>query len=522
MAKKKDIIQFWMPSIMIASMMLLTAFVGHWLYSQFSLVQTRVEKDIRSDLRRTSDQLTDTMMLGLMQQPLKDANVQWSAGTTISHTDNNGKKITEIKKIDSLSSGTMINIVVQTDSNVEGKHSYHKIISEKDINGKLKIKTINRHSDKIVMISNRQEIVPDKKEINGLFTKGLGVFIKELASIQNDGDISAITNQKLDTNLYKRILQANWQQSGLSFRPIVRSKNRISNFKDRAFIFAVSPVFNEQIGVSLSNLNTYVFKQLFAQIFFAFFIILITCGGFVFIYRSWKKQVQLNQLRLDFMHNMSHELKTPVSTVKVAIEALQLFNRKNEPKVVDEYLTVIQHEMNRLDTLVNNVLSNAMLQDNQMLLRKEKTDLVALAKKVCDRMDLSLSQAQINHTLQTNKEVIELNLDIFHIEGVITNLLDNCIKYAGANSSVVIDLKNNDSEVILEVRDDGPGISTEYLDQLFTPFFRVPTGNEHAIKGYGLGLSYCNQVIQQHGGKIKVTNCIPKGISFSIHIPKVS
>ena len=287
----------------------------------------------------------------------------------------------------------------------------------------------------------------------------------------------------------------------------------------KSVVYTGIPVIGKSIGIELTNRNYYVFSTLFPQILFAFILLSITAGAFVVAYRSYRKQVRINELRTHFINNISHELKTPVSTVRVALEALQNYNRKNDPKVMDEYLELMSMEVTRLDKLVHQVLVNGQLELKQNFLNREKTDVVALINQVIQSYQWKIVEADAKVVFQQPDAPIFLHVDPIHIQGVIGNLLENALNYAVPNPEIEVRIQQTETTVRIEVADNGPGIEKAYLDQLFTQFFRVPSGNTHNVKGYGLGLSYCKQIMLQHDGDITVSNLPNGGCLFQLTFP---
>jgi two-component system phosphate regulon sensor histidine kinase PhoR len=249
-------------------------------------------------------------------------------------------------------------------------------------------------------------------------------------------------------------------------------------------------------------------------------LLLFTGAAFFFTYRSLKKMETLNNLRNEFISNISHELKTPVSTVSVALEALKNYIITKDSSKFSEYLEISGKEMKRLDQLISQVLNTSRLEDNNQFIQKEETDLAALTKDVMNSMQVRFSQQDANVKLICEKEAIVLNLDILHIQGVLINLLDNSLKYAVEKPEIDIRIEEKSSNVFLKISDNGPGIPKEYQSKVFDKFFRVPTGDMHNVKGYGLGLSFADLVMKQHSGSISVRNQKEKGCEFILVFPR--
>jgi two-component system phosphate regulon sensor histidine kinase PhoR len=224
----------------------------------------------------------------------------------------------------------------------------------------------------------------------------------------------------------------------------------------------------------------------------------------------------LNTLRNDFISNISHELKTPVSTVTVALEALRTYDRLKDQAKSDEYLSIAFHEMKRLDQLISQVLDTSVLENQSQFLKLEECDMVSLVREVLASMQVRFSQTMAKVEFNPEVENCILFLDKLHIQGVLINLIDNSLKYSNSSAEIKIGIVTGKSSVVLTVSDNGPGIPDEYISKVFDKFFRVPKGNRHDVKGYGLGLSFAELVMRHHSGSVRVRNLDGGGCEFAL------
>jgi len=182
------------------------------------------------------------------------------------------------------------------------------------------------------------------------------------------------------------------------------------------------------------------------------------------------------------------------------------FDMKKDPKLTQEYLEMAHSEMNRLDLLVNQVLNNSAMEDGNKFIFPENIDLTNLVNEVLHSMQPRFDKQKAEINFQTNDEDIFVKADKLHIHGVLVNLIDNSLKYTLKKPKISIAITQNEKETKLTISDNGLGIPDEYIHKVFDKFFRVPTGDKHNVKGYGLGLNYAALVMQHHGGKISVEN----------------
>ena len=240
----------------------------------------------------------------------------------------------------------------------------------------------------------------------------------------------------------------------------------------------------------------------------------------MFIYRSLRQQKRLIALKNDFISNITHELKTPITTVGVAIEALSNFNALQDPKRTEEYLDISKNELKRLSLLVDKVLRTSLFEKQEPELKLEFFDLRELIDEILKTMKLQFDKFAANVKFEWSGNDFQLEADRMHLMSVIYNLIDNALKYSNQQPEIHIKLASQGKNLALHVSDNGLGIPKEYSNRIFDKFFRVPEGDRHDTKGHGLGLSYVASVIQKHKGQIKVDSQLGKGSEFTVTIPK--
>jgi signal transduction histidine kinase len=286
------------------------------------------------------------------------------------------------------------------------------------------------------------------------------------------------------------------------------------------FTIPSAPIYQ----VYFPDSQIFILWKMLPQFVFSLLLVLLTSGAFYLIYHNLQKQEKLITLKNDFISNVTHELKTPVTTVSVAIEALQNFNALQNPTLTKEYLEISQNELNRLAMLVDKIMKMSSFESKGIELKLSTIDLPQLINQILKSMKLQFEKykavVSFEVTQQNESESLCIQADEVHLTNVIYNLLDNALKYSKENPNIAIQLIDLGNKIQLSVKDNGIGIASEYRDKIFEKFFRVPTGNIHNIKGYGLGLSYVASVIQQHGGRIQVESRVGQGSCFRIELKK--
>ena len=296
---------------------------------------------------------------------------------------------------------------------------------------------------------------------------------------------------------------------------------------DSAGVFD-EPAFNEvTVGfahpvtykLSLGNTFPYLIKRISLPILFSVILLSITILSFVLLYRNLLKQRRLAELKNEFISNITHELKTPIATVGVAIEALKNFNAINDPQKTKEYLEISSNELQRLGMLVDKVLKLSMFEKKEIELKYESLNLKDIVDEVTASLRLQLEKNNVKVSLTQNGN-LTLQGDRLHLLSVVFNLIDNAIKYSNSDPSIQIELNGDEQNVELSIKDNGIGIPQEYQTKVFEKFFRVPAGDTHNTKGYGLGLSYAAHVVKKHKGIISVDSQPGLGTRFTITLPK--
>jgi signal transduction histidine kinase len=273
-------------------------------------------------------------------------------------------------------------------------------------------------------------------------------------------------------------------------------------------------------SASVFDFKGYILKSISPQILFSLLLTVITIGAYVVLYKSLRSQQRLMELKNDFINNVTHELKTPVATVSVALEALKNFHALNDPTRTKEYLDIAQNELNRLTLMTDKILKASSFENSSIVIQKESVDLEKTADEILESMKLVFEKHQAHISFAKEGADFILEGSQTHLTNVIYNLLDNALKYSPGNAQVTITLKDQGDSLCFIIQDSGIGVPSEYKKKIFEKFFRVPTGDIHNIKGYGLGLSYVAGVVRAHKGNIDVESEPGKGSTFTIQLPK--
>lgn len=297
-------------------------------------------------------------------------------------------------------------------------------------------------------------------------------------------------------------------------------KDTISTNFYRTSIATVGFIQPKWYQAKFDNPTKYLLFKILPQAFLSLLLISFISIAFIFLYRNLVAQQKLAIFKNEFISNITHELKTPIATVNVAIEALRNFNALQNPERTKEYLAISSAEMQRLSLLVDKVLKLSMFESDKIILNKEWFNLKQLIEDILDSIKIQFDKKNANIEFNTSLGELFIEADKLHISSVLYNLLDNALKYSGNNAVVKIYLSMPSNQLAeLRISDNGIGIAKQFQHKIFDKFFRVPTGDVHNIKGYGLGLSYVNHIIRQHNGIISVKSELGKGSEFTVLMP---
>lgn len=268
---------------------------------------------------------------------------------------------------------------------------------------------------------------------------------------------------------------------------------------------------NQKLKLSFSDPTVLILKRSMTEIILSLLLSLSIIACLLYLLKTINRQKKIDEIKNDLISNITHEFKTPITTISTAIEGIKNFNQTNDTEKTNRYLNISSQQLGKLGIMVEKLLETASLDTNQLVLVKEATNLVELLKNNIEKHQLICPEKTI--TFITNEDILIVNVDLFHFENAISNLIDNAVKYGG--DTIIVTLDSNHS---LLISDNGSGIDKNHKEKIFEQFYRIPKGNIHDIKGFGIGLYYSRKIIQKHGGKLEL---MPdsKTTVFKIYLP---
>lgn len=294
---------------------------------------------------------------------------------------------------------------------------------------------------------------------------------------------------------------------------LVNSTHKVNLFQGNIF---ANPNY---LSVFFPNRQQYLLKTLWAMLLTSALFMLVIIFSFSYTVSTVFRQKKLSEVKNDFINNMTHELKTPISTISLACQVLEDHEVEKTPAMVENYIKVINEENKRLGLVVESVLQTAIIDKGEMKLKTEIVDIHEVIESLVNNMKIQADKmgGQILINLKAEKCII--HADKVHITNVIMNLVDNALKYCEGNPIVKIATKSYSEGISISVEDNGIGISPENQKKIFDKLYRVPTGNIHNVKGFGLGLSYVKAIVDKHKGTVNLVSEMGKGSRFDIFLP---
>lgn len=294
---------------------------------------------------------------------------------------------------------------------------------------------------------------------------------------------------------------------------LYRSPFKVNLSPDNIFI---KPQY---LSVFFPGQKRYLLSSMWFMLLVSLAFMLVLIFSFYYTISTILKQKKLSEIKNDFISNMTHEFKTPISTISLACEVLNDRSIEKSPERVDTYVKMIGDENKRLSLLVENILQTAILDKGQLKLKIQNIDIHNLIDQTITNIKLQVEnkQGEITRDLKASIPVIEG--DRVHITNIIFNLIDNALKYSNDHPKIKIMTSSDNEGIFISVQDNGIGISKENQKRIFDTMYRVPTGNIHNVKGFGLGLSYVKAVVEKHGGSISVASELGKGSKFTVYLP---
>ncbi|UTW67863.1 HAMP domain-containing histidine kinase [bacterium SCSIO 12643] len=343
---------------------------------------------------------------------------------------------------------------------------------------------------------------------------------KIMISIQED----SIDLGVLHKLIHEDFTAQNWDfPFGIVLKSTVPSNSRVLSTygldqmsADYLSVKASSPLLpnDEEIEIRFTNSSKILLQKSGLGILLSLFLSIAIIGSLFILLRIISQQKHLAEIKNDLISNITHEFKTPITTISTALQGMESFNETNDPVKNKRYIEISKLQLSKLYTMVEKLLETATLDTDQLTIKIEKIVLKDLLEPLVSKHQFTTSEKSITFHIKDTKN--EVRVDPFHFENVMNNLIDNAIKYGGDRIAIEVNCENE--KVIIQVKDNGSGISPEDQKLVFDKFYRVQKGNIHDVKGFGIGLYYCKKIIEKHLGELQLNSSSEQTI-FTIILP---
>lgn len=519
---------YWILYLISATILITIAVQLYWNYKNYEQNKQRIINEIQWSLDNTIEQyyadLSKKNYLTIIKaKDTKRKNNLTSIKIDLDESKNkNVKKITDSlfffskDVIDKLEGKVEKITVAKFSKNNKKNNAINELFkTNKDTHKSYSIKTKKKHKNNKNQISFTQ-LLKDKK--SGLYFQNdsankVKVFkgkkaadslrmIKGLSTILISMHKDSLDYKKADSILKKELTTKNIFVK-YYFKHLKKDKliysNKTEDFSLKATAKSTFLRPKEKFQLFYENPTKEALKLSFTGILVSFLLSLAVISSLFYLLKVITQQKQLTEIKNDLISNITHEFKTPITTVSTALEAMNDFNVISDKEKAKNYISISENQIKKLHLMVEKLLETATLDSENLLLKREKTNVVSLLEKLIQKYLFTTNKAITFNCLITE---FYAEIDVFHFENAISNLIDNAIKYGG--NKIEINISSEKNTVKIEVIDNGKGIAKHQQSKIFDKFYRIPKGNTHNVKGFGIGLYYTKKIIEKHRGNICV------------------
>lgn len=393
----------------------------------------------------------------------------------------------------------------------------------------IKMVTIQSAND---LMNERAKITSFDNRKNGDLLFPLNVFSQTIAHNFSKHEIRTIINKEFEKNNIKKIDFEFAITTTSMIGDDLQSKNFYNAYSDTvnnaSFFFPLEPAGGsftttlapqELLVIVVPHIKHLVWKQMGWMLLGALIFTLVIFTAFFITIRALLNQKKLSEIKTDFINNMTHEFKTPIATISLAVDALKNEKVINDKTKMDYFSGIIKDENKRMNKQVETILEAALMDKREVQLNVFPLHANTLIQSALNNIELPVKEK--NGVIETHFNAANdlLMADDVHFTNIINNLLDNAVKYSKENLRIKLTTSNFNGHLRIKIEDNGIGMNKETLNRVFEKFYRAHTGNLHNIKGFGLGLSYVKMIVDAHHGKIKAESTVGKGSCFTLEFP---
>jgi signal transduction histidine kinase len=348
--------------------------------------------------------------------------------------------------------------------------------------------------------------------------------VKKMEPIETPSlkDMITQVNRRMDSlGIKKYKYYAIYGYDNEKLEKLTLPKDRLHQIVYASNIYSYDLKHHHKFQLLITSLTYPVLYRMKYYIISSLIMLSLTIVAFYFILVLLKKQKFYTDAKISFTNNMTHEFKTPVSTITIALDSITKYNLINNPEKLSYYLEISKLELSRLNLMIERVLSLNVDKSALQSIKPEQLDVLALLKDVILSVKVSADSAGAHISERYADGHCFIKGDPVHVANIFYNLIDNALKYADKPLEIEVCCEPEGNEIVITVQDNGPGIAREYHSKIFDQFFRIPSvGDVHNVKGSGLGLFYVSEIVREHKGNITVKSELNTGTKFTIRLPK--
>lgn len=479
----------------IAAILGTLAIQGYWNYKNFEAGKQQLINDVQVSL----DNAVNNYYATKTEERFREFTFveELRSVDSIVNRFRNDSLFNGLNKVDSISSTTETDVTIFID--LEGDGNLTPRILKKDT------KAI---ADTLYKIFKLKDSISDN--FFSVENKNDSLFKHPLAELTSQV-MYAMAAKKVDLKAIDALLMKEFNRKNIYINFSLFFQNSFGEDQRSGYISDTRSYLSTQsssaflpkqsfLEINFSNVPEAVLKRNIIGILISLLFVIAITGCLLYLLKVIKNQKQLAEVKNDLISNITHEFKTPLATIGAAMEGIQLFNKDNDIEKTQRYAKVSATQVNKLTIMVEKLLETATLDSENLELNIEETDLVQLLEIATTKEAVLASDKNVSFT--TTATSLTYPVDPFHFENALNNLIDNALKYGG--NTIEVSITRNKSAIEITISDNGNELTTTQSKQIFEKFYRVPKGNTHDIKGFGIGLYYTKTIIKKHGGTIDV------------------
>jgi len=498
----------------------------YWIHNGISVKETQFDQLVNEALNHVVTDIEDNESINFIHKQLASSTSNINIDTdTVPHN----KK--EMKK--------WVQRMVKCDTNESTNNSFtYEMNSDNDGEMEMKI-SVNGNTQTIDIKNNLQHLEQILESDSFLFEGENEVLVGNRFSnimikmVKEFKDIDKPIEHLLKSITIEPIIRSSMEDNGITtpFKyAILDDNNVIEQFSSEDFKVSNETykvgLFNHnmfgnsaQLAINFGSKRHYILKSMWLMVSCSILFTLIILLTFASTIHYMIKQKKLSEMKNDFINNMTHEFKTPISTISLAVDSITHPKIIGDETQINHYADIIRKENLRMNKQVESVLTTALGEKDELEFDKTEININEIIQKIPTRMRLQLEAHNATLNLNLTKEKLVVLADEMHIQNAICNLIDNAIKYSDNNPEILIDTNFINGYCEIKITDNGIGMSNETQKKVFDKFYRVEKGNIHTVKGFGIGLSYVKTIVDAHKGLIALKSKLKQGTTITINIP---